>query len=310
MFERVWRALLARRPVGRVFLCVLFMLLAVLSFAQAEPTVERVTPLTISFPYIKSDPVYEERSIYIQALLKLILDSTGIPFILSPADERTVPSSRTAMFMNQGHFNVAALHTNPDRERLMRPIRIPIFRGLGGWRLLFVRQADVDLFEGVASLAQLKQLMAGQGHDWPDTPILTDSGFKLRTSVNRDSLYEMLRLERIDFFPRGAYEIWHEEGLSQTVDLVIDRHLALRYPTATYLYVAKQDEALATLLEEGFETIIADGSFNRLFMSYLGEAIFKAQLDQRTIFEIPNPSLTAETPLQRKALWFHVEELK
>lgn len=267
-------------------------------------------PVTVAYPVVPSDPVYMERSRYFGELLELILRKTGHPFKLMGVPVPPVPSSRTVMMMREGRYDVSWVHTSPEREEIMRAIRIPIYRGLGGWRLLFIRPQDTHKFSKVHTLDGLRKFTAGQGHDWPDIEILRNNGLVVRTAISRDSVFQLLGHSRIDYFPRGINEVWDEINLEQAGGFDVEKHLVIRYPTAFYLFVNKEEEALAKLLERGFEMAIADGSFNEHFMSHVGATIKRANLAKRTIIELANPTLSASTPLNRKELWFHSNELK
>ncbi|MDP1340920.1 hypothetical protein, partial [Klebsiella variicola] len=67
-------------------------------------------------------------------------------------------------------------------------VRIPIDRGLMGWRLLLVRRSELAQWDQVRHLDDLRRRIAGQGHDWPDTAILRANGLQVGTS----SVYEAL----------------------------------------------------------------------------------------------------------------------
>jgi len=280
------------------------------SFVMAENDIETEGALVeVRFPDVPSDPVYRERSRYFAALLELALANSGRPHKLTAHAVPPFPASRTVKQMADGRYNVAWAHTDPQRESELRPIRIPMYRGLGGWRLLFIREEDRELFSRISTVDQLREPIGGQGHDWPDTQILRANGFDIRTSVSRDSLFQLLNHKRIDFFPRGLNEVWDEQGLPETKGLIVEKRLVLRYPTAFYLFVTRDNEELANILETGLERAIASGAFQRMFMQFMGETIKKADLKRRTILEITNPTLSSKTPLERKELWFHPSEL-
>jgi len=290
----------------RLTLLCLTATAASLNANSAPPSIDE---LEVKFPDVPTDPVYLKRSQYFEAVLQLALEHSKEPFKLTPVSVPPVPASRVVMLMAEGRFNVAWVHTDPLREQALRPIRIPIFRGLGGWRLLFVREDERDLFQNLTTIDELKQRLAGQGHDWPDTEILKKAGFTVRTSVSRNSLFQLLKYKRIDYFPRGLFEIWDEEKLPAAANLIVENHLAIRYPTAFYLFVDKNNERLANALEIGLERAVSDGSFQALFMEHMGDTLRKAELHKRLILEIPNPLLPPKTPLNRKELWFHPSEL-
>ena len=58
------------------------------------------------------------------------------------------------------------------------PIRIPIYRGLIGWRIPLVSAANKDLLASVRTLDDLRRLRFGQRQDWADTPILRANGLE------------------------------------------------------------------------------------------------------------------------------------
>jgi len=293
------------------FLVLLFWLCSGSVLAETtSDLILRGKPITLEYPTVPSDPVYLERSNYLRDLLILIFEHVGYPYTLKPVPIPPVPSSRSVMMMREGRYDVSWIHTNIERERVMRPIRLPIYRGLGGWRLLFIREGDSADFATITTIDDLKTRIAGQGHDWPDIDILRHNDLIVRTAISRDSVFKLLGHSRVDYFPRGINEVWDEAQLAISKGFVVEPHLVLRYPTAFYLFVNKEDEALAQLLEKGFEMAIADGSFRELFLSRMRETIERANLKSRTVIELENPLLTDKTPLDRKKLWFHTDELK
>jgi hypothetical protein len=99
-------------------------------------------------------------------------------------------------------------------EAALLPIRIPIDKGLLGWRIFLVNRAKADQFAAVKTLDGLRPYQAGQGHDWPDTDILRANGLKVQGSANYDGLFKTLQAGRIDYFPRSVVEIWAGEKTS------------------------------------------------------------------------------------------------
>lgn len=292
-------------------LALLILLLSVPLLASTKSDlIRRGEPIVVGYPTVPTDPVYMERSDYLRDLLMLIFEHGGHPYSLKAVPVPPVPSSRTVMMMREGRYDVSWVHTNKERERVMRPIRIPMYRGLGGWRLLFVRKEDASKYAAVNGISDLRKMIAGQGHDWPDIDILRHNDLSVRTAVSRDSVFQLLRHSRIDYFPRGINEVWDEVSLEASRGFIVEKHLVLRYPTAFYLFVNKEEEALAKLMERGFEQAVADGSFNELFSSRMGATIERANLKDRIVIELENPLLTKETPLDRDELWFHVNELR
>jgi len=295
--------------IALVFILAGILLPAFSSEFKAAPrqAVNTLKPLNIRFPVINDDPAYKVRSNYFHDVLDLVLSKTRRNYTLTAIPVKRVPSSRTLLMMAEGHFDVSWVHTNQEREEKMQAIRYPIYRGLVGWRLLMVSKANEEMFSQVGNLHALQRYIAGQGHDWPDVPILRHNGLKVREAISRDSVYSQLTRSRVDYFPRGVNEIWDEIGLDSARGAVVEKHVAIHYPTAFYLFVDKSNLTLKQLLESGFELAIKDGSFEKLFMTYMGETITRAKLSERTIIQLKNPNLPKETPLLRKELWFHVK---
>lgn len=255
-------------------------------------------------------PPFNKRDIYINELIQLILskscpDSCTLEQVTFPSTS----SARNALHLQKGRIDIAWINTNRGRESVLRPIRYPIYKGLIGWRLLLVKQTASARLAQLSSLQQLQQFWGGQGHDWPDTRVLRNAGLRIRTADPWESIISLLEQDRIDYFPRGLNEIAYEEKLLENSgsDIIVEQHLALHYPAAVYLYVAKHNGELAKLLEDGFEAAISDGSFNALFTRYFADDICRARLANRRILDISNDSLSEQTPLTRAELWFDPE---
>src|SRR5471030_1024820 len=231
--------------------------------------------------YPRPESLGDERAAYPIALLKLSLSKVGNPYRLAASPAQ----------MQQG-------------RALRLPIRIPIDRGLIGWRLLLIRAQDRALFAPVATATALAPLRAGQGHDWPDTEVLRANHLAVFTSTAYDRLFKMLARGHIQYFPRSVIEIWQEIAAHPELRLGAADGIALHYPEALYFFVNKSNTALAAKVERGLRLAIADGSMQKLFDEYYGEAIARAGLARRSIIALDNPLLPSATPLADAALWF------
>lgn len=274
----------------------LFALLCLL--ALGSPL--RAQILTYAPPEVADD----QRNRYPLQLLQLALDRAGGGYQLQPA---ATPMQQGRVFMELARgrsVRVAWSMTSLEREAQLLPIRIPIYKGLIGWRLALLKAERREMLRQVRSLEDLSRFSAGQGHDWPDSQILRSNGLPVIAVPNYQSLFSMLALGRFDYFPRSLAEVWAEAEQQRGTGLVVDDSLALHYPSAVYFFVNRQDVALAAHIERGLELAIADGSFERLFQAFHGEYIERAQLGKRRIVRLRNPLLPPQTPLQRKELWF------
>jgi hypothetical protein len=247
-----------------------------------------------------------QRQIYPIVLLKKALIAAGAPHTLIPS-EIPYGQKRSLIDLARGQgIDVSWSMTSKTREDMLLPVRIPVFKGLIGWRLPLIRAADTEQFHWIDDARTLSRLKVGQMHDWPDTDILLANGFNLFSSSTYEGLFRMLAIGRIDYFPRSVVEIWRELDQHPGLGLSIEPSIVLHYPTAFYFFVAKNRPDLHDLILKGLSIMRANGEFDRLFMEYHGDVIERAQLHQRKIISIPNDQLSELTPLGQKNLWYQI----
>jgi ABC-type amino acid transport substrate-binding protein len=194
--------------------------------------------------------------------------------------------------------------TSQARERELLPVRIPLDMGLIGWRLLLIRRSDAARFGAIRQVADLQALDALQGHDWPDSDILRANHYRVQTASDYAGMFKMLESGRVDYFPRAVFEVWNEAAAFAGQGLMVAPGLALHYPSAFYFFVNKSNTALAAAIQRGLESLLADGSYVRLFQEYFGDMAARSTLGARRVFELRNPLLSAATLLSRKELWY------
>ncbi|MFT4993449.1 MAG: hypothetical protein ACI965_000468 [Paraglaciecola sp.] len=252
-------------------------------------------------PLLESDL----RTAYPVKLLSLALDQTGVNYRLSPSDKLFSQGKALKELAANREINVLWTATNTQREEQLLPIRIPIFKGLIGWRVLLIRDDMSDRFKYIQKSENLIKLIGVQGHDWPDTKILQANGFEVATANNYASLFDMLRKAQADFFPRSLVEVWGE--LANPVfskRLILEPNIVIKYPAAMYFFVNKKSVPLANLLETGLEMAIANGKFDELFLQVHQEMLNKSNIKERRFFDMKNTFLPETTPLERKELWY------
>lgn len=245
----------------------------------------------------------DQRLEYPRKLLQLALSKTRTKYQIESA---SIPMNqeRQVRELELGRIlDVGPIPTSIEREGRLLPIRIPLNKGLLGWRLGLIRKGDEGLFSNVKTLADLKHVSLAQGQEWPDTQILEGSGINVIKGASYDGLFKMLAVKRFDYFPRSVMEIWGELDENKNT-LQIEPHLALHYFYDSYFFVNKKNTKLANDIREGLEKAIADGSFNKLFEETWGEAVRKARLNERTVIELANPLMSPETPSNRPELWY------
>jgi hypothetical protein len=238
-------------------------------------------------------------------LLALALDQTGVNYQLTPSANLLSKGKALGRLQDNREINIVWGMTNPQREKDLLPIRIPIFKGLIGWRLLLIRQDMAGRFRYIQELDHFVKLSPLQGREWPDTKILQSNGFDVITERTQSALMRMLGNAQGDFFPRSIIEVWEELAESETqIPIQIQPTLGIRYPAAIYFFVNKKSVPLASLIETGLEKAINNGKFEALFAENYKPYIDKAQIENRTFYVLKNTFLPETAPLDRKELWF------
>jgi hypothetical protein len=282
---------------------------------------QTVVAAELTVTYVSPEGEKDQRQGYFITLLTLALEKTtvsGTPFDKAfsiQGHQANMTQSRAIRLLSSptglgagrnGRLDVLWTVTTIAREKVLLPVRIPLLKGLLGYRVFIINAADQHKFKHITTLAQLGQLIAGQGHDWPDTKILRANQLKVGTSSSYDALFDMLQAKRFDYFPRGVNEAWAELPLHQGKGFAVEESLLLSYPLPTYFFVAPGNVTLAARLERGLRMAIKDGSFDRLFNAYLdNHSSFSVnKLEQRTQLTLRNPLLPTLTPVDEKALWY------
>lgn len=237
---------------------------------------------------------YQRQDYYIELLQLALSYPSGKDYQLK-ASGLDLPKQRAFDLMNaDGGIDVLFGSVNADRLTRYRGVAFPLLRGYNGWRVALVNRNTPDMLRGIHSKQHLRRLTAGQFLTWSDTQILRSNGLTVATSTNINGLYGMLQRGRIDYFPLSVLEVAEELAKHPHPQLMIDPHLLLVYPTATWFYVAKDNETLATALLQGLQQAERDGSFDRLFQRYFGVALKQLKLDSRSRILLDNPQLPAD----------------
>lgn len=272
-----------------------FVLLLLPVFSSAQPQ-----QVIYSWPM---SMLGDARGSYPIALLHLAIEKSGTEYQLVPSGQVMTQHRTLRQLGSKNGLDVVWTMTSPEREKELRPIRVPIDRGLIGWRLLLIHNDNEQKIQQQDE-KQLKTSPSIQGSDWPDYPILKANHFRVLGSGDFDSMFKMLQAKRIDYFPRSVTEIWPELQQKVGMSLSVSPKWVLHYPAALYFFVQKDNIELANAIEIGLLRAIEDGSMQQLFLQHFSSAIQQADLKSRTVIQLNNPLLPAETPVQNKALWF------
>ncbi len=254
-----------------------------------------------------------ERDNYKTDLIKLILDNSGINYSLfyykQPGDH-----DKQVERLRKGIITIQSFGATRELENSLIPIRIPIFKGLIGYRIFLINQKDQKKFDKVRTLNDLRKLTGIQGKGWTDVRILEDAGLP-QIAVEGQKIYKMLNWGgRADYFSRAIYEAVGELQTLKTAypNIAIEKRIFLTYPFAMYFYVSPKYPELAEKIKKGFQKLFDSGRFDEFFYKhdYIRAAIEKAHLDQRIRFQIPNRYLTPQTRQLPKEYWFDMDKFK
>lgn len=254
--------------------------------------------------YPQAIQTYDKHHVYPLSLLKLALSKTSTKYRSLPSDTFMNQGRALIQLASEDGVEILWTMTSKAREAALLPIRIPIYKGLIGWRVFLINtNTKMDLTSPIP-LEKLKTLKVIQGHDWPDTDILRQNQFNTLTGPHYEGLFKILQYQRADLFPRSIIEVWEELKINKNLNIGLEQHTLISYPTASYFFVSKKNKRLAQAVQEGLTLALEDGSFDALFQLHFSKMIKQAALNTRTHYHLTNPLLTAETPLADKRLWF------
>lgn len=241
---------------------------------------------------------YDSPAIY--ALVELALNKTPEygEFRLVRSSELTQGRALRELARGESHLlDIANVATSIEREEFLTAIPVPVDGGLLGFRVCVVMPEKLPMFQGVHSLADLRErgIRIGQGEHWPDTYILKEHEIPVITHSRYEILFGMLRKHRFDCFARGVSEVINDLRIESDPKLVVEPDFVLAYPMPSYLFVGPEDQLTAHRLQLGMERAIRDGSFGVFLRRYYGAAVADLNLAKRTIIVLDNPFLSEES---------------
>ncbi len=276
---------------------LLLLLLALFSLsAQAALTVR--IPQPEPFP-----PLYS----YYRQLLTLALEKSGEEFTIHPVALND-PQPQLALRLRDGKpINLLWAGTSGEYERHLLPIRIPLLRGLSGFRLLLINRIRQQEFSRVQRLSDLAAFTGVQGVGWSDIDILKRAGLNINAAPRHTILDMLNRNQHVDYYPRSLVEAQAElqTATEHYPLLMAEPRLLLYYPFAIYFFVSPEHPELAEALERGLSRAYTDGSFITLFEQHPQIRASLPVLQQpRLRLELANPNLTESTRALPDHYWY------
>jgi len=276
----------------RTVLCKLVSagaLLAAPAFLRAQDA-----PMTYRHhgPEAPDDTRYEYHWKVLQAALEATVPRWG-PFSMSASGPMSERRQILEMQKPDGEINTLLLDTTAQLERDLLPVRIPVDRGLLGYRVFLIRAEMQERLAQVRTLDQLKTFVVGQQYGWSDVEVYRAAGFRVVTASKYEHLFSMLVGGRFDLLGRGVTEVLPEfrQYGRRLPGMAIESTLLLHYPLPVFFWQPKTGEGRkrAARIEEGLKIIAASGQFDMLYHATFDPMIRELGLGQRHLLRIDNP---------------------
>lgn len=273
--------------------------------------------LSLSFSAIAIDSILtnhplsalDHRYDYPKKLLERVLQVTQEEYGYFKVSTNGVSMNRTralASLIEGKHLHVMAEAPKPKWTESLLSVRIPIRKGIQGFRLFLTKNQHIERLSKISTLDEFKSIPTGSGEQWSTTRVLESAGFNVIKGVDYEGLFGMLVRDRFITFGRGINEVFAEynDRKSSLKDLTIDERFVLYIPLPTYFFVTPTKPELRDRIEKGLLELIRNGEFDQIVNEEFGELIQKANLDKRIKFVIPNPNLTDKDPIHIKEYWY------
>ncbi|WP_158227149.1 substrate-binding periplasmic protein [Mangrovitalea sediminis] len=203
-------------------------------------------------------------------------------------------------------LDVASGATTPWREEHLLAIRIPVMKGLLGYRVCLTRKAKVGQFSTLQTTFdwQNQHLKICQAKGWPDTRILRRNGFTVETTETYGALFSAVSNGDCDCFLRSVGEVGPEAAAHP--DLAIEPSILFLYPEPAYFFVRPDNPKLAARIELGLLRAIDDGRYEKLFRTRFSHRLGSLKLGSRILFHLNNPDLSPQSRalLRDDSLWY------
>ncbi|OZG73163.1 hypothetical protein BTA51_11770 [Hahella sp. CCB-MM4] len=281
--------------IFRLLLVLGLLLYSLIGIVQAKSSEDEAN-LTVT--HYQSQARYQ----YGLKILELALSKLEIPFKIQSVDYPDLNEARGERMVEKGELDLEFMSTNADRESKLLAVKIPIYRGILGLRLMLVSKDKQEEMQNISSIEDLRHYVGGHGTHWGDLPVYEANSLKVVTSAQYETLFTLLKHNRFDYFHRGINEVW-DEVLRHSDQLVVADKVMLFYPHPVYFFVSRKRPELAEAIEKGLKLAIEDGSFKRLFLEEAKPFIDRAELESRKLIILKNPVIPPGTPPLETSWW-------
>jgi len=294
-----------RLKLNTFLIFTLFSLITVNQLIAAERQPSFIQKVLVNSPLSKNDTRYD----YPKRLLQRVLTVTQKEYGAAEAINNQNPMKRTRALkelIRGKNLHVMAEAPKPEWTSKVLSIRIPIRKGIQGYRLFLIKKQTQTILNNISSFEEFKSIPTGSGDQWSTTKVLEENKFNVIKGTNYEGLFTMLMLNRFSTFGRGINEAFSEfdQHSKKYPDLAIDNKFALFIPLPTYFFVSPTKIKLRDRIEKGLTKLINSGEFDKIFQEEFGDIIKKANLAARKIYRIPNSNLSVQDPVGIKEYWY------
>ncbi len=262
--------------------------------------IEKMEPdsgiLEVVYPQISDENYRMQSRIHmLNEALEITKPADG-PYNLRASDNVMIKNRFVVELEIGERITIIRSATDDNIEEKLLPIKVPLLKGLLGYRIFIANRNKRDQLDRVDSLEKLQQFSVIQGLGWADVVILEHNNFKVLTDPKYENLFKLVNFDMADLFSRSVVEAYieMEQRYSKYPNLYIDESFVIHYPFYEYFFVNKNNTILADRVERGLNLIIENGTYEKIFKEFYGEILKKVKIDQRKIFELENPFYSKE----------------
>ena len=294
--------------MNRVFRTAIAGLL--LGLVSAPPSGAADQPMTYIYHRDEGGDV-DQRNQYLWRVLRSALEHTRAgwgDYVLEPSIAMHQKRRIHVLENNEAGINVSLFPAQRGLDDRLVPVKIPVDRGMLGYRVLLIRETDQPRFAAVRSVDDLKGVRFGLLSGWEDVAVMTHAGLTVVTGSSYEGLFKMLEAGRFDALSRSSSEVVQEFDLrgKDLPGVAIEKNLLLHYPMPAYFWFPNTEDGRrrAERVEAGLVAMIRDDTLQSLFDQDFGPLIKRLDLDHRLVLELDNPLLDGADPLDDASLWY------
>lgn len=296
--------------VGRSDLRLLGLLITSLTLASQVALAQSPMTYIYNAPESELDQRYVYQWEILRAALEITLPSHG-DYVMTPSPPMSELRQADELMAGTGRLTVVYLDVKPGLPEKLNVVPIPVDRNLSGYRVFLIREDLQAELERVESVEDLKKFTFGFGLGWIDSDVMKSNGFQVMTGSAYEGLFKMVALRRFDIFSRSVAEVGGEMKLRSELfpPLTLEKTLCLSLPMPMFFWFSKTPEGsrLAARAEAGMRTLIANGTYDRIFRSHFQQRLAELNLPARKVLVLTNPFIPPDSIFADRRFWYQLK---